>query len=189
MRKLILIFLFTITTLSSLQAQAKWSVKTNLPHLLTATPNLGVEYVFARKYSFEFTGGINPFTYADDAQLKHWVIWPEVRYWTLEPFNGHFFALHAVVGQFDIGGIKLPISGFDALENRRYDCKFNGAGASYGYQWIIGNTFILELSAGFGMARFEYDGYTLGDEGFKVSEGKKNYFGPTKGAIAIGYVF
>lgn len=189
MKKYLFVFLLSFITLFALQAQAKWSVKTNLPHLLTTTPNLGVEYVFARQYSFELTGGVNPFKYDNSTQFKHWVIWPEVRYWTLEPFNGHFFGLHGVFGQFDVGGIKLPISSFKELEKRRYDGKFRGGGVSYGYQWIIGNNFILELTAGVGMARLEYDGFTLGDDGSKISHGRKYYLGPTKGAIAIGYVF
>lgn len=189
MRKVIMICLFTFLTLSGLQAQASWSVKTNLPHLFTATPNLGVEYVFARKYSVELSGGVNPFKFGDDAQLKHWIIWPEVRYWIQEPYNGHFFGVHGLVGEFNVGGIKLPIKRLEALESRRYDGKARGAGVSYGYQWIIGNNLVLELTAGLGVARFEYESFNLGKDGDKVGQGKKNYFGPTKGAIAIGYVF
>lgn len=184
-----MICLLAFLTLSGLQAQARLGVKTNLPHLLTTTPNLGVEYVFARKYSFELSGGYNPFEFKHDAQLKHWIIWPEVRYWILEPFNGHFFGLHGLIGEFDVGGIRLPVGGFEGLEARRYDGKARGAGISYGYQWIIGNNLVLELTAGLGAARIEYDGYTTGEDGMKISQGKKKYYGPTKGALSLGYVF
>ena len=37
------------------------------------------------------------------------------------------------------------------------------------------------------MARFEYDSYSLNGEGFQVGQGKKNYFGPTKGGISLVY--
>ena len=40
-------------------------VKTNLPYLLTTTPNIGVEYAFVRKFSFELTGGYNPFKFGE----------------------------------------------------------------------------------------------------------------------------
>jgi hypothetical protein len=45
------------------------------------------------------------------------------------------------------------------------------------------------VTAGLGAARLEYESYNLGEDGAKLGEGEKNYFGPTKGAIAIGYVF
>ncbi len=59
-------------------------VKTNLPYLLTTTPNIGVEYACARNFSFELTTGYNPFKFGEDARIKHWVVWPELRYWTYE---------------------------------------------------------------------------------------------------------
>ena len=188
MRKVMIICLFAFLTLTGLQAQSEWSVKTNLPHLLTATPNVGVEYAFAQNYSVELSGGVNPFKFGDDAQLKHWIIWPEVRYWLKETYNGHFFGVHGLAGEFNVGGVKLPFKRLEPLENRRYDGKAIGAGVSYGYQWIIGNNLVLEVTAGLGAARLKYESYNLGEDGAKLGEGEKNYFGPTKGAIAIGYV-
>ena len=46
-------------------------VKTNLPYLLTTTPNIGVEYAFARNFSFELTTGYNPFKFGENKRIKH----------------------------------------------------------------------------------------------------------------------
>ena len=106
-----------------------------------------------------------------------------------ESFNGHFFGIHGVFGDFDIGGIKPPIDRLQSLKDRRLDGIVKGGGISYGYQWIIGNNLVLELTAGAGMARIEYDVFTIGENGIKINQGKKNYFGPTKGAFSLAYVF
>ena len=189
MRKFVILCIFFFFITVNLYSQARFAVKTNLPFLLTTTPNIGVEYAFAHNYSFELSGGYNPFEFKNSAKIKHWILWSEMRYWVLEPFNSHFFGLHGLVGEFDIGGINLPLSGLDALKSRNYDGKAKGVGLSYGYQWIIGNNLELELSIGAGLARIDYDVKTLGENGMKMDEGKKYYFGPTKGALSLVYVF
>jgi hypothetical protein len=151
-------------------------VKTNLPYLLTTTPNIGVEYAFARNFSFELTGGYNPFKFGEDARIKHWVVWPELRYWTYESLNGHFFGLHGVGGAFNVGGWDLGIDKLSPLKTKRYQGTAYGAGISYGYSWIIENRWALEFTAGHGMARFEYDSYSLNGDGFQVGQGKKKLF-------------
>lgn len=162
-------------------------VKTNMPYWLTTTPNIGVEYAFGRNFSFELTAGYNPFKFGENTRFKHWVVWPELRYWTYEPLNGHFFGLHGVAGAFNVGGWDLGIEKLSPLKNRRYQGTAYGAGISYGYAWVLDNWWSLELTGGLGMARFEYDSYTLSGEGQQVGQGKKNYFGPTKGAVSLIY--
>lgn len=187
-RKILILFLLAISLTIS-HAQVRVAVKTNLPYLLTTTPNLGAEIALTNNISFEITGGYNPFVFKNSTQIKHWVFWPELRYWLWEHFNGHFFGVHGVFGDYDVAGIKLPIDKLPSLEDKRVDGIVKGGGISYGYQWVIGNNFVLELTAGAGMARIEYDVYTIGENGVKTNQGKKNYFGPTKGALAIAYVF
>ena len=70
------------------------------------------------------------------------------------------------------------------LKTKRYQGTAYGAGISYGYLWII-KQWALEFTAGLGMARFEYDTNYPSGEGFQVGKGKKNYFGPTKGAGSL----
>lgn len=166
------------------------AVKTNIPYLFTATPNVGLEFAVGDKVSIELSGGVNPFEFSNNKQLKHWVVWPELRYWTCETFNGHFFGLHGVGGQYSLSGWDLPIDKLAGLKTNHYKGNAIGVGLSYGYQWILNDHWGMEFTLGAGYARFNYDVYSpLGKNANKVGENKKNYFGPTKGALSIVYVF
>jgi hypothetical protein len=178
-----------LLALSSLLIKSKGQdlvVKTNLPYLLTTTPNIGIEYAFARNFSFELTGGYNPFKFGEDARLKHWVVWPELRYWTYESLNGHFFGFHGVGGGFNVGGWDLGINKLSKLKDKRVQGSAYGAGISYGYAWIIENRWTIEFTAGVGVARIDYDSYSI-NSGAQTGTGNKKYIGPTKGAISIVY--
>lgn len=186
--KISFILLFATGLLFSAHAQ-KAAIKTNIPYLITTTPNLGLEFAVGDKVSIELSGGVNPFEFGENKQLKHWVVWPELRYWTCETFNGHFFGLHGVGGQYSIGGVDIPVWKLDRLKDRRYKGNAFGVGVSYGYQWILSDHWGFEFTIGGGFARFDYEVYGLGDKGTKMGENKKNYFGPTKGGLSIVYVF
>jgi hypothetical protein len=171
--------------------QRRIAVKTNIPYWTTFSPNAGVEIVLKPhlNYTFELSGGFNPFKLSDNKQRKHGMLWAEARYWTWEPFDAHFFGLHYLGGRYNVSGVKPPFGMFESMKNQRANGNVNGLGLSYGYCWIIGNNLAIETTLGVGYARFNYDVYSLGENGTKTGDGSKNYFGPTKGAISLVYVF
>ena len=189
MRKTVLISLFCILFYTNVEAQKIIGVKTNIPHWASATPNIGVEVAFWNKMSFEISGGYNPFEFGNEQHWKHWIIWPEIRYWFWEPFNGHFLGVHGVFSEFNVGGLNLPVKKLASLKDRRYQGEINGVGLSYGYAWILGNNLLIEVSVGAGYGRLNYDVFSKGKDGFKINEGRKHYIGPTKGAVSLVYVF
>lgn len=189
MRGIVLISLFCVLFSANVNAQKFIGVKANLPHWLTLTPNAGVEVVIRNNLTFDLSGGYNPFEFADGQQWKHWIIWPELRYWIWEPFNGHFLGVHGVFAEFNAGGLNLPIDRLAALKDRRYQGNVKGVGLSYGYTWIIGNNLLLEVTGGIGYGRLNYDAFSKGKDGFKINEGRKHYIGPTKGAVSLVYLF
>ncbi|SCD20202.1 hypothetical protein PSM36_1380 [Proteiniphilum saccharofermentans] len=189
LKRTFFIFILCISLSAHTQAQKTIAVKTNIPYWATASPNLGVEVAFRHKMTFELSGGYNPFEFGNDKQWKHWIIWPEARYWLNETFNGHSIGLHGVFAGFDVGGLELPFNLVPELKNRRVEGNINGIGLSYGYAWIIGNSLLLEVSAGAGYGRLKYDVFTNGDNGYKTDYGQKHYIGPTKGAISLVYLF
>ena len=170
----------------SVQAQ-KTAVKTNLPYLATVSPNAGVEVALGRKTTFELTGGIHPFEFFEGKRMKHWLVQPELRFWTCEAFNRHFWGIHALGGQFNVGGWDIPVGDLKKLKDARYEGYAYGAGVSYGYQWILNPRWNLEFTVGAGYARLHYDKYPCAECGSKLGDGVKNYWGPTKGALSLIY--
>ena len=119
------LFLFIVTPLHA----QRWGVKTNVLYDATSTINLGVEVGLAPKWTLDVSGNYNPWTFSDYKKLKHWMLQPEGRYWLCERFNGHFFGLHALGGEFNLSNLDLPFGTFSALENSRAQGWFAGAGA------------------------------------------------------------
>ncbi len=187
LKRLSVILFLTTGLFFSAYAQ-KTSIKTNIPYWFTASPNLGVEFALGENLSFEFSGGFNPFKFGDNKQMKHWIVWPELRYWLDQAFDGHFFGIHGVGGQYNIGGLDLPSGRFAGVKTSRYQGSAVGLGLSYGYKWILNDRWGIEVTLGGGFARFDYDIYALGGGDQKNGENTKNYFGPTKGAISFVYL-
>lgn len=209
MRKLLFLLGIGFVCLSA--NSQNFAIKSNVLYDATTTLNLGVEFGLADQWTLDVSGNYNPWSFARtdknsagvmreyNAKLKHWVIQPEVRWWTCEKFNGHFFGLHAHYGQFNVGGLTfLPNSwanGWkdkdgvhheDGLQNKRFEGWGAGTGLAYGYHWILSNRFSFEFSLGGGYAYLEYDKYPLESCGEKESQKYMHYFGLTKlGVTAV----
>ena len=161
-----------------------WAVKTNVLYWATITPNLGMEFGLGKKVSLDISGNYNPWTFSNNKKLKHWLVQPEIRFWMCERFNGHFFGVHGHYAEYNAGGIKMF-----GLKDHRYEGNLYGGGISYGYQWIIGKYWNLEVTVGVGYAHLKYDKYESETCGRYIGEYKNNYFGPTKAGVTLMYFF
>ena len=163
-------------------------VKTNFAHWSTfGSPNLGAEIALNRTLSLEMGAGFNLWELGDNRKAKHWLIQPEIRHWFCEVFNGHFIGLHAIGGEFNIGGVNIPIGRFARFRDFRYEGFALGAGISYGHQWLIGRRWNLELNIGAGFTHLTYDRFECVRCGDLLGSGTVNYFGVTKAAISLIY--
>ena len=124
-------FLFIVSTLlvagpvQKMVAQGM-ALKTNLLYDATTTINLGYEVALNPKTTLDIWVNYNPWSLGKkwvglhetaatgpsaserDAKLRHLMLQPEVRWWTCEKFNGHFFGIHLHGGLFNVGALKLP---------------------------------------------------------------------------------
>ena len=178
---------------TQLQAQ-KVAVKTNLLYDATATINAGIEFGLAPKWTLDVSGNFNGWTMSHDRKWKHWMAQPEARYWFCDRFAGHFLGFHALGGQYNIGHLKNNIkflgTDFSKLSDSRYQGWFIGAGIAYGYAWVLNKHWNLEGEIGVGYVYTECDRFNCKGCGKKVEEDKNHhYFGPTKAAINLIYVF
>lgn len=159
-----------------------WALKTNALYWGTTTPNLALEAGLHPQLTLDLLGTYNPWQFSGNKKLKHWLVQPELRYWTCERFNGHFFGIHGHYAQYNVGGIKML-----GLKDHRYQGNLWGAGISYGYQWILSNRLNLEATLGLGYAHLKYDKYDKETCGRFIKDGRKNYFCPTKIGVSLVY--
>ena len=206
MNKIWLSFLFCIGLMTSLQAQMI-AVKSNIVYDATGTFNLGMEYAVNKQISIDLSGNYNGWDLMSDGRSwQHWMVQPEVRYWMLESFNGHYFGVHGIYGNMKFA--RLDFGLMDLERAFMYDGPMFGGGVSYGYQLYITPRLNIEFSVGVGYLNLKYkktvykerenpntgpaDEYKpgipyAGPNGF-LGEFKKGYFGPTKLGISIVYI-
>ena len=132
MKKHILIaLLITFVGLGQKLNAQNWGLKTNLIYDATTTMNVGAEFALGKKWSFDLSGNLNPWT-IDGKKLKHWLVQPEIRYWFCDRFQGHFIGAHLLGGSYNIGYIDTDIKFFgndySKLKDHRYQGYFIGAG-------------------------------------------------------------
>lgn len=185
--KFFLVILALATSLSFSYAQ-KVAIKNNLLYDATVTPNLALEIAMSRKMTLEMAAGLNFFDFSNNKKIKHFLVQPELRWWTCDVFNGHFFGLHGHVAQFNVGGWDIPVGRLDTFRNNRYQGYLYGGGLSYGYQWLLRPRWNLEASIGGGYARIHYEKYPCTTCGTKLDEGHTNYLGVTKAAVSLIYI-
>lgn len=173
----------------------KAAFKTNLLYDATTTINLGVEFGLNDKWTMDISGNFNPFRLPEGRRWKHWLMQPELRYWTCDRFAGSFFAFHALGGMYDVGNVDfLKFKVFDAdfrnMKNRRYEGWFVGAGVGWGHDWILSKHLNLEFEVAAGYM------YTRQDKFFPVNshtayekDAERHIWGPTKLALSLVYVF
>ena len=184
-----LIPLLLICVAASASAQ-KVALKTNAAYDAAALLNLGVEYAWNGQWSAELSGVYNPFKFKNGKQWQMAFAQPEVRYWFGEAFRGHFVGIHAQAGTFDAGNINLPFNLASGLKDYSYQGWFAGAGIAYGYALPLAKHWNAEFEIGIGYAYSRYDKFECEGCGQKVEKDKShNYFGPTKAAISLVYVF
>ncbi|MDE5586477.1 MAG: DUF3575 domain-containing protein [Muribaculaceae bacterium] len=168
------------------------ALKTNLLYDALLTPDLGIEAKVAPQWTVELTGNVN-FWKINDRRLKQWSVQPEARYWLCQAFSGHFLGAHLIGGQYNFGNLPLGFSflgtDFSKLRYNRYQGWGVGAGIAYGYSWILDRHWNLEAELGIGWIHARYDRYPCAVCGTKLGSGHHNYYGPTKVAINLEYVF
>ena len=119
---------------------------------------------------------------------------PEIRYWFCDRFSGHFVGAHLLGGQYNVGGLDIPFSflgtDFRKIKDTRYQGWFGGLGVAYGYDWALSEHWNLEAELGIGWTYTRYDRFRCAGCGKKIENDKPhNYFGVTKAAINLVYVF
>lgn len=154
------------------------ALKTNALYWGATTPNASVEIGLSRKFTTDWQLAYNPWTFRDDRKMRFWLVQPELRYWFCESFEGHFVGIHLHGAQY-----------YGGFSDKRYDGYLAGGGVTYGYNWILSSHWNLEALIGAGYARLWYK-ESPRIPCSKCHEDKtKNYWGLTKLAVSVSYIF
>jgi hypothetical protein len=166
------------------------AVKTNLLHgAVTLTPNLAAEVALGRHLTLDLSVAYNPWNLKgseeDNTKLVHLLVQPELRYWPCKRFNGHFFGLHLLAANYNIGGHAIPLLFEKAY---RYEGTAAGAGISYGYHLPLTPAWGLEFTLGAGYVYLSHEKHDCPKCGESLGTFTKDYFGPTKAGLSLVYV-
>ena len=180
--------------MTTLAVSGQVAVKTNVVMDALAIPNAGVELGLSKKLTLDVPVYYNPFKQVmwreqEGKLFKLFMVQPELRYWFCDKFNGHFVGLHGMGGAYNTTGIELPFTPFDDLADFRYKGPFYGGGISYGYQHILSRHWSIEATLGIGYSYVRYKKYPCEDCKPMADKGTENYFGPTRAALNLIYVF
>lgn len=135
---LVAVLLFLCGISQSVYGQ-RVSLKTNALGWATLSPNLGLELRLSRHNTLNLEGSFNPFKFGDHS-LRHVMFSPEVRHWfSGRPQTRHFCGVMAVGGAYNVM-LKDDIHHGMAL----------GIGGTYGYSFVLGQRWSMELTAGVG---------------------------------------
>ena len=172
-----------------LRETPRFIIKTNLLYDLATSPNIGVEFKLARKLSFEIPFTMNPWVYdvEKNMKFKFALIQPELRIWTCEVFNGHFFGLHGHYAVYNVGGMPNPPFS-ESMNLNRYEGRLWGAGISYGFQWIIGARWNMEFEIGGGYAKLNHDKYPCITCIREFTPKTRDYWGVTRLGLSLVHI-
>lgn len=184
--RIFILMAFSLFSCLPLHAQV-FALKSNLAADAVASPNLGTELKLGRRLSLDIAAHYNPFSNGMH-RSKHWLVQPELRFWQCQPFSGHFWGMHILAGEYNIGNMVLPLGLYRGTRSWRYEGRVMGAGLSYGYQWIISPRWGIETEIGAGWVRASYTRYRCAHCGEQTGSGYKYYLGPTKVAVSLVYL-
>jgi len=173
------------------------AIKTNLLGLAGIVPpatitdpifNLSIEFFYAKRFSISAEGFKAPIVDKSDINSQKWykvsgaVIENRVYIGEKESYNGPYFGLYGLYGDFDIRDVSVDEKGKTG--------SFVGGGLSIGYSLPLYRGITLETGLRAGYRSDKYDTYVVNNGSFYISESLENgEFGLTSYNISISYRF
>lgn len=155
----------------------KIALKTNALLWATVSPNLSAEFVVSHNMSLDLSASFNVWSPYSGIKMDHVAVSPELRYWFGRPMSQHYLGLTVLYTNYDMG-----------YKGTLYDGQALGGGISYGYNFVLGKHWNLELTAGIG-AVFHWQ-YKYKD--YEQRPADYNSFGwnfvPVKLGVNVSYV-
>lgn len=171
-------FILFLSTLVFITKAQNKTLSTNVIGWGTLSMNAEASIAINKKQTLHFPIAWNPWTFKGNKKMKHVTVSPQWRYWKTEKYLGHFFGANIIGSRYNVG-----------LTDYRYDGWAYGLGGSWGYAWILGKRWNVEVQAGVGVVRTDYKRYDCGTCGDFLSKESKWYVAPNRLALSVVYMF
>lgn len=158
------------------------ALKTNLPFDAVGIQNLSLEVQVHKHITVDFPVMWSIGDIEREHGLKAIAFQPEGRWWLKSAGEGgHFFGIHAHAAWFNLkwGDTRYQTGKRPLL----------GAGVGYGYRLPMGTHWAAEFNLGFGYANMKYDTYYNIENGARLTNETKDYWGITRAGISLAYRF
>ena len=151
------------------------SLRANLLHWATLTPDLGLEWRISPSWGILVNGSWTSWSWNDkDRRYALWEVMPEVRWYMGKEKRGYLGAMYKA-GQFNY---KFSATGKQG--------DLMGGGITGGYQLRLNDALSLDFSVAVGCLHADYEKYTVID-GVRVRRGTetKNWWGPVNAGVTL----
>jgi len=185
------IYLALVLAFMSTAAKAQqMTISNNLVYDATLTPNLRLGISLSEHWTAGLTAGYRPWPTSDNTSRKwrHLLLSPEVRYWrdSLQVQTGHFFGANAIYSHYNVADFNLWF--YDGVKNERRQGDMIALGAFYGYSWLIGRRWSLEVLGGVAVGYAWYDIFECGKCGTKTGDDSKVFLLPQVGVDIVYHI-
>lgn len=170
------------------------AIKTNIPFILTGSPNIGVEWTVGKQLTVNTDVMWMPYMFKKNEEVFRALIGSvDFRYYlnpkyyyTNDLWDGFYVGPYAMAGNFNIG---LKARNDENISYRRKGWGMS-TGVTAGYKFYLSSRFRIDANIGIGYAHMQYDKYRLGGEFANFPDElkkTKSYIGPTKFGISLVY--
>ena len=152
------------------------AIKTNALGWLTASPNIGGEFLLSPHLTLNIELAFNPLK-TNSLQTTFVHAQPELRYWFGRPMDGHFIGGTAFMNFYNL-----------KFSNTYYKGDAFAAGVTYGYAWILNNYWNIEATIGLGCIKYRQCKYKEGGSKPQMPNSKDWTPAPVKLGVSFVYI-
>lgn len=178
-------------TIIAIPAKAQqMTISNNLLYDATLTPNLRLGVSLSEHWTAGLTAGYRPWPTSDDTSRKwrHLMLSPEVRYWcdSTQVQTGHYFGANFIYSHYNVADFNLWF--YNGVKGERRQGDMVSLGAFYGYSWLLGRRWSLEVQGGVAVGYAWYDIYECGKCGTKTGDDTKVFLLPQVGVNFVYHI-
>lgn len=179
----------TFVSVEKIQAQ-QIALRNNLLYDATLTPNIGVDFRVAPKWTLGTVVGLNAWDIDKDTNKKwrHVLFAPNVRRWLGDSlFYKGYVEGDLIYSHYNVGNTTIPFGLYKGAKELRLQGDLLALGGMYGYGWFLGRDWRIEAEAGIAVGYTWFKEYDCPTCGSYLGDGDRIFLLPLLG-INIVYI-